>query len=95
MLKIKDNIDLKELEKFGFKKGEYTYSKPYKQETNKRGYISRDWFFYIPTGREGSGWSEDFGARAIVLSDLIYGKTRLATKDEVQELIQADIVEEV
>lgn len=25
MLKIKDNVDLKELEKFGFKKNEYTH----------------------------------------------------------------------
>lgn len=34
MLKIKDNVDLKELEKFGFKKVDYVNMKIYKYEND-------------------------------------------------------------
>ena len=33
MLKIKDSVDLKELEKFGFKKYEYTHLLVYRKKT--------------------------------------------------------------
>lgn len=54
MLKIKDNIDLKELEKFGFTKGTYYYSKKIEYEyyqviiqiilDTKHIYIKNDYF---------------------------------------------------
>lgn len=53
MLKIKDNVDLKELEKFGFEKTEYSYIRNYNREDytitieiefNRRIYIENDFY---------------------------------------------------
>ena len=53
MLKIRDDVDLKELEKFGFKKTEYSYIRNYNREDytitievefNRRIYIENDFY---------------------------------------------------
>ena len=84
MLKIKDNVDLKELEKYGFEKAEYCYTRE----------IDNKWWNLIEIDIEDRGiqrcqeeigyWSfavlEDFGC-----CDCEY----------IQDLIEAELVEYV
>ena len=67
MLKIKDNVDLKELEKYGFKKKYYNGSKTLVLECEIRGVHNyQDIVFELPSRKLGfCNWATD------VLYDLI------------------------
>lgn len=79
MLKIKDNVDLKELEKYGFKyseviDGTYTYHIPSKFEQKKDLHINK------------------YGYIAFELYDHYLG---FDIPDVIYDLIKADLVEKV
>ena len=79
MLKIKDNVDLKELEKFGFEynttmAGSYTYHIPSKYNQKKDLHINK------------------YGIMAIEMYEKYYG---MEIPDIIYDLIKADLVEKV
>ena len=61
MLKIKDNVDLKELEKFGFKKKYYNAVKTWVMECEITGvHTFQDVVFELPSRKLGfCNWSSD------------------------------------
>ena len=82
MLKIKDSVDLKELEKFGFKYSSYNNSYMIDLGEDRRGacctlYIENR-ILYIDFGGDDNGYSGND-----ILNDVIY------------DLIKADMVEKV
>lgn len=82
MLKIKDNVDLKELEKFGFR---------YK-ENKKLPYNSTfDWNDMI----EVKGSKEQIYIRAFDKKEITVYSTCGIAIDKLYDLIQADLVEKV
>ncbi len=80
MLKIKDSVDLKELEKFGFEKDGYSYYYdfiPYNEDTSNGQYVLVD----IKTRKIDLGYIDlDYFDEAV---ELLY------------DLIKADMVEKV
>ena len=80
MLKIKDNVDLKKLEKFGF---EYTTTAKYFDYINKDVNIRVGNWDYI----------REFGIKNRILSG--YGDFDIAQLDILYDLIKADLVEKV
>ena len=87
MLKIKDNVDLKELEKFGFKLGFYYYGYKYAEKhlvSDENTFLilfvdEKDRTFTLSNGKKGT-WFEDGD-----IFDL----------DTFYDLIKADLVEKV
>lgn len=79
MLKIKDNVDLKELEKYGFKKNEIEFTNCYiKRET--KGYIEINEHHYISL---------------LDFTDSDYPVVDESILDTLYDLIKADLVEKV
>lgn len=103
MLKIKDNVDLKELEQFGFKKTE-NYCKTHKSlfENGKEDYYKETKYKYdnglntieILEKRENSDWKHMNKEREIyiVSNDYDVGIPK-DTIDKLYDLIQAGLVE--
>ena len=101
MLKIKDNVDLKELEKFGYKKGEdimccsyNAYGKIYEQQLDSVLNVSAKGVIYVVEIDEKSKGIElnvttrrDFRSFAYTRDDIV--------KPYIQDLIQAGLVERV
>ena len=107
MLKIKDNVDLKELEKFGFKPR-------YNSDTGNILYYYKDYFteYMLSTGEyrhyriildpekvkvESGGWLK----KKVIKSNFSYYKPQIYNKvfdmfvDTLYDLIQAGLVEKV
>ena len=82
MLKIKDNVDLKELEKFGFKKHTKAY---YRCQRN-------DYIKILPHGyievQKDTGWVSQDGTNFFRSDEIKY-------QDTLYDLIKADLVEKV
>ena len=82
MLKIKDNVDLKELEKYGFKKHKKAY---YKCQRN-------DYIKSLPHGymevQKSTKWINQDGINFFRSDEIIY-------QDTLYDLIKADLVEKV
>ena len=105
MLKIKDSVDLNELEKFGFKKTE-NYSKTHKClfENGKEDYYAETTYKYdngintleILEKRENSDWKHMNKEREIcvVSNDYDIGISK-DTIDKLYDLIKANLVEKV
>ena len=86
MLKIKDNVDLKELENYGFKSSDSYYYRFYK--------------YYEEFGKSGTRIEKDTGTyhkRQILHTDFFYDnqKTSEETASNIFDLIKADLVEKV
>jgi len=85
MLKIKDDVDLKELEKFGFKHDSifgvemYIKSKPHKKEAND--HIIDRVFVYEDNRR--------------IVTDIYSSNTHRLQTDILSDLIQAGLIEQV
>jgi len=85
MLKIKDNVDLKELEKYGFKKCEENYRKH--KYSWKRDLVNGYYELYVNRNNElhidiVTNWNYEM---------IIVGKLQ----DTLYDLIKADLVEKV
>ena len=105
MLKIKDNVDLKELKKFGFEKTE-NYSRTHKClfENGKEDYYTETTYRYdnglntieILEKRENSDWKHMNKEREIYVNSNDYdiGISK-DTLDKLYDLIQAGLVEKV
>ena len=82
MLKIKDNVDLKELEKFEFKKMKNHYYKSKRNSYSKNlenGYIEID---------SDTRWISQDGTNFFRIDEIKY-------QDTIYDLIKADLVEKV
>ena len=104
MLKIKDDVDLKELEKFGFKKvnrKELTHKACMHIDSKKEYYFEIAWV--INTGlntvevleeRKNSDWEHNNKEREICIEENDYDVgIRPITLDLLYDLIKADLVE--
>ena len=80
MLKIKDRVDLKELEKFGLKKKTKYYSDGYISVSIDSRYLLINNLSYSPYG--------DF-----IPNENMYNSQRFFIADKVYDLIKADMVE--
>ena len=92
MLKIKDNIDLKELEKFGFEYNNMLNG--YTRLVDKEDAIKKQCFVYVATGIN----SINFGTIPKIIylcTPLSIGWLTEGTEWIVYDLIKADLVEEV
>lgn len=81
MLKIKDNVDLKELEKYGFDEAKpMDYKYPYYLKTNSNEYIlvqSRELYYYVE--------DELYGYADPKVFDVIYDLTRDGLLEKVDD----------
>ncbi len=82
MLKIKDNVDLKELEKYGFKRHKKAY---YRCQRN-------DYYFNTPHGaieiQKYTGWISHNGTSFLRTDEIIF-------EDKLYDLIKAGLVEKI
>lgn len=85
MLKIKDNVDLKELEKFGYASN-YDGSYWYKYVTNRR---------RISIWRYNRSIEDDIVDRTTYTGFKYEGEYRHQVKKYIQDLIQANLVEKI
>ena len=101
MLKIKDNVDLKELENFGYKLGQNTINVPYweygketprKDKVLKISVNEKDLIFVIIVGKKREVYfkvSAKNGFRNYVFDD------EEVVKPYIEDLIKAELVEKV
>lgn len=89
MLKIKDNVDLKELEKFGFESGLPMFVNAYFRMTRE----DENYFLHINIKKRTFNV---YKGNAKNLLDLWQGFEEIEMKEEyIQDLIQAGLVEKV
>ena len=88
MLRIKENVDLKELEKFGFEESDYKYFREAGEELSKNEFIKASWYLMIYK------YNSDEESRTIIKWDCLHGKNGNPEND-IQDLIQAGLVEKV
>ena len=84
MLKIKDNVDLKELEKYGFE---------YRIKTNEYYFkINGSEYLEIPVDKESKSYKE---VRLYIEDEYYNCWTSFNSFDKLYDLIKADLVEKV
>lgn len=90
MLKIKDNVDLKELEKFGFKYCEEDYT----EETDAEPYINKYWSSYE---KKKSDYPIYINVSTRIIDDQYINPpyAEVVPADLIYDLIKADLVEKV
>ena len=97
MLKIKDNVDLKELEKYGFEDSEISNIVPL--EYCSEDHFDNTYFIFIASGRRGQNYYLLIDKKSKILS--IYATkpdgdgTCGEISDVIYDLIKADLVEKV
>ena len=100
MLKIKDNVDLKELEKYGFEDSEISNIVPLEYWSEDKDYhFDNTYFIFIASGRRGQDYYLLIDKKSKILS--IYATkpdgdgTCGEISDVIYDLIKADLVEKV
>ena len=100
MLKIKDNIDLKELEKFRFEDSKISQNVPYEYWGEDKDYhFNNTYFVFIASGRRGQDYylliDKDTRKLVIYATKPDGDGTSGDLEDVVYDLIKADLVEKV
>jgi hypothetical protein len=102
MLKIKDNVDLKELEKFGFEDSKTSQNVPYEYwgyGYEKDYHFNNTYFVFIASGRRGQDYyllvNKETRKLVIYATTPDGDGTSGDLENVIYDLIQADLVEKV
>jgi hypothetical protein len=100
MLKIKDNVDLKELEKFGFEDSKTSQNVPYEYwDYDKDYHFDNTYFVFIASGRRGQDYylliNKETRKLVIYATKPDGDGTSGDLENAIYDLIKADLVEKV